>query len=66
MSNTNPPVFNPPEYQCRKCHTIIKSTYSGEYVSCKCGAIAVDSTEYYTRQIGNREDFLKYNENELK
>lgn len=43
--------------ECNKCHDIIWSKFAGEFVSCKCGAIAVDSTPYYSRYIGNREDF---------
>jgi len=39
-------------YQCLKCEDIIKSSYSGEYVTCKCGRISVDQTRYYTRFIG--------------
>jgi len=56
MSNTNPPVFNPNKYRCLKCFTVIMSTYPGQYVSCKCGAIAVDQTEYYVRLIGDMRD----------
>lgn len=44
--------------QCRLCKGIIFSRYSGEFVSCKCGAISVDQTPYYGRYIGNPEDFI--------
>ena len=44
--------------QCTHCDDMIHSSYSGEYVSCKCGKIGVDQTEYYTRMIGNEGDYL--------
>jgi len=43
--------------QCTHCDDTIHSSYSGEYVSCKCGVIGVDQTEYYTRMIGNEVDY---------
>lgn len=43
--------------RCRKCDDVIYSRYSGEFVSCKCGAIFVDQTEWYGRYGGNSEDF---------
>jgi hypothetical protein len=50
--------FNPPKYQCASCDDIIQSSYPGEYVQCKCGEIAVDSTEHYTRCIGDYKMFI--------
>ena len=47
--------------QCTHCNDTIHSSYSGEYVSCKCCKIGVDQTEYYTRIIGNEEDYLVVN-----
>jgi hypothetical protein len=47
--------------QCTHCNVIIHSSYSGEYVSCKCGKIGIDQTEFYTRMIGNKEDYLVVN-----
>ena len=47
--------------QCTNCDVIIHSSYSGEYVSCKCGKIGVDQTGYYTRIIGNEGDYLVVN-----
>jgi hypothetical protein len=29
----------------------------GSYIPCKCGEIAIDQTEYYTRIIGNKKDW---------
>lgn len=43
--------------KCNKCNDIIEGDKKGTYIECKCGAIAVDETEYYYRIIGNREDF---------
>ena len=43
--------------RCKKCNDIIEGDKRGTYISCKCGAIAVDETEYYWRIIGNQEDF---------
>mgnify|MGYP003478629893 CR=1 FL=1 len=43
--------------QCTHCDDMIHSSYSGEYVSCKCGVIGVDQTEFYTRMIGNEGDY---------
>ena len=47
--------------QCTHCGDTIHSSYSGEYVSCKCGKIGVDQTEYYTRVMGNEGDYLVVN-----
>ncbi len=52
------PPFNPPAFKCASCDDIIQSSYPGEYVQCKCGEIAVDSTEYYTRCIGDYKMFI--------
>ena len=48
--------------ECNKCGDIIWSRYGGEFRTCKCGAISVDSTPYYTRYIGNREDIKLKND----
>ena len=52
--------------QCTHCNDIIHSSYSGEYVSCKCGKIGVDQTEFYTRMIGNEGDYLVVNNEEVE
>lgn len=58
MTQTTTP--NPwPKYRCKKCSDVITSEYSGQYVACTCGAIAVDQTEYYSRFIGKLEYFEK-------
>jgi hypothetical protein len=43
---------------CARCNDIIYSRYSGQFVTCKCGAISVDQTPYYSRYTGNPEDFV--------
>lgn len=42
---------------CRKCNTTISSSFPGEFVMCKCGAIMVDQTLHYERRMGNPHDF---------
>ena len=49
--------FEPKLIECAKCADKICSSREGEYVTCKCGAISVDQTRYYSRYIGNPEDF---------
>lgn len=51
--------FNPTPVECNKCGDTIKSKFEGHFVTCKCGAISVDQTKYYSRYIGNPEDFKK-------
>ena len=43
--------------ECVKCGDKLWSRYNGEFRKCTCGAIAIDSTLYYTRYCGNRGDF---------
>lgn len=57
--------FNPIKYACNNCEDVIYSRREGEYVTCQCGAIAVDQTRYYMRLIGKPEDFIKV-ENDTK
>ena len=56
-----PILKNPTHLQCTHCDDTIHSSYSGEYVSCKCGVIGVDQTEFYTRIIGDEGDYLVVN-----
>ena len=55
---------NPTHLQCTHCDDTIHSSYSGEYVSCKCGKIGIDQTEFYIRMIGNEGDYLVVNKTE--
>jgi len=52
--------------QCTHCDDTIHSSYSGEYVSCKCGKIGVDQTHDYVRYIGNKNDYEIMNNEEVK
>lgn len=52
-----PMEFNPTPIKCNKCGDIIKSKFPGHFVTCKCGAVSVDQTEYYSRCLGNPEDY---------
>lgn len=45
------------DVQCAKCNDIIWSRHYGQFVTCKCGAISVDQTSYYTRYIGDAINF---------
>ena len=51
--------FGPPKkwsgtkYKTTCCDDIIQSKYSGEYVLCKCGKVAIDETPHYGRVIGD-------------
>jgi hypothetical protein len=38
--------------ECLDCGEQIHSRYSGQFVSCSCGAIYIDSTPYYSRYGG--------------
>lgn len=38
--------------KCLLCKDIIESTYTHDYVECKCGNIAVDGGSDYARRIG--------------
>lgn len=42
--------------QCKLCGEIIESTYRNQYVSCKCGACAVDGGLDYLRRSYQRRD----------
>ena len=43
--------------KCKKCNAIIQGDKKGTYIECKCGAVAVDETEYYIRIIGEPENY---------
>lgn len=55
------PLENAIYLQCTHCCDIIHSSYSGEFVMCKCGKVGVDQTHHYTRLIGNKGDYLVVN-----
>ena len=46
--------------QCRKCGDIIESKHVHDFVSCSCGAVAVDGGHDYLRRCGNKEDIIEF------
>ena len=48
--------------QCAKCGDIIESKHVHDYVTCKCGAIAVDGGHEYLRRCGDFHDMIEMNE----
>lgn len=44
--------------RCVKCGDEIQSNNRHDYVSCSCGAIAVDGGSWYSRGAGNLSDFI--------
>ena len=44
--------------RCGQCNDVIYSKQEGQYTVCSCGAIAVDQTKYYSRYIGDVNDFI--------
>ena len=45
--------------QCRKCGAIIESKHVHDFVTCSCGAIAVDGGHDYLRRCGYKEDIIE-------
>ena len=43
---------------CKECGEVIESKHRHDYVSCLCGAIAVDGGYDYLRRIGKLESFI--------
>lgn len=48
--------------RCRLCGDEIESVHVHDFVSCECGAIAVDGGRDYCRRIGKREHFQELSE----
>jgi hypothetical protein len=44
--------------KCAKCRDVIQSTHNHDFVSCNCGAIAVDGGNSYLRAVGDQKDFI--------
>jgi hypothetical protein len=42
--------------RCRQCGDIVESTSRHDFVSCRCGAIAVDGGQDYLRRVGHPDD----------
>lgn len=51
--------FEPIKYRCNLCKDIIYSRYPGQYITCECGSLSVDQTEFYIRISGNKEDYCE-------
>ncbi len=43
--------------KCKKCGDIIQSKSVHNFVSCKCGAVAVDGGNDYLRICGEKKDY---------
>ena len=51
--------------QCKLCGEIIESTYRHEYVTCKCGACAVDGGhDYLRRSVKDKDCYIDLSETE--
>lgn len=48
--------------KCKKCGDIIESKNRHDFVTCKCGYVAVNSGNSYLRRTGNREDWEELSE----
>lgn len=52
--------------QCLKCNDIIESKHRHDFVSCRCGAIAVDGGKDYLKRSGypaDMKDLSEYTQN---
>lgn len=45
--------------KCKKCGDTIEGDKRGHLISCSCGAVAIDSTEFYTRLLGDSSDIIE-------
>lgn len=50
---------NPTKVKCVNCNDVIFSSYSGEFVRCTCGKLAVDETGYYVRILGDKYEVVE-------
>jgi hypothetical protein len=48
--------------RCRKCGDIIESKTRHDYVTCKCGAVAVDGGSSYLKRTGDPADIEELEE----
>jgi hypothetical protein len=42
--------------RCKKCGEIIESKNRHDFITCKCGAVSVDSGHDYLKRSGDYED----------
>ena len=45
------------KHKCTQCKQVSEGDLRGTFIHCRCGKIAVDQTEHYTRIIGNDGDY---------
>lgn len=50
--------------RCKKCGDIIEGDEKSTFITCKCRAIYIDETPYYTRVGGNSEDVEEVTDND--
>ena len=48
--------------RCKKCNDTIESVHRHHFVSCRCGAIAVDGGRDYLRRLGEFADLEELSE----
>ena len=51
------PIYDHTTIKCLKCNEEITGDGNGTYITCPCKSLAIDETPYYTRIIGNEEDY---------
>jgi len=47
----------PNTIKCKLCHSTAYSPHGKAAQMCECGKCGVDTSDYYERFLGNREDF---------
>lgn len=45
--------FKQSKWSCDYCNYVMHSTYSGQFIQCKCGKSFIDITECYMRKGGS-------------
>ena len=51
-------MFIEMDVKCKKCGDVLNDPLkSGKFIECKCGAVAIDFTDFYNRVIGDETDF---------
>lgn len=52
--------------KCKICNDVVQSNNQHDFVTCKCGKIAVDGGSQYLKRMGNPNDieemFVNYND----
>lgn len=50
--------------KCKKCGEILEGDKKGTLFCCSCHSVGIDETIWYTRLLGNKEDYEIIEENE--